>query len=405
MNSHSFTNTDFNGNSKKLYTKLGEQNPEFNGKTLIETVQGFDPYFKDNKSWLFDGDTIEFTTLRFFNNTLEETLSELEEIQTTFVQRLNYTFEKLGIFQEHGKVKIIKENHPFVVYLTNFSNVSMFNNGTLHYNLTLPTLLNEKNMITNFETFKNQHSMAIKLIQWIEPFLVAVYGSPDILSNNCESYSKASQRCAVSRYISIGTYDSDTMKQGKILTVDDLKDTHWYNLYYTECGYTKLDKVGTDINFNKHYNHGIELRFFDHLLKERIKESFEFIIYLMDYLLEKGCSIENPIHNEIWNNFVLNIIKHGKNYRLTKKEKKVYKKLFGNLKGETVNEIYYFLYSKFFLKFNKIIKKKVYKKGNDLNEPLLNNSQQVYPEGKFSSLVLTARPLEFKIKKRIFNCF
>jgi histidyl-tRNA synthetase len=36
----------------------------------------------------------------------------------------------------------------------------------------------------------------------------------------------------------------------------------------------KLDKIGLDINFNKHYNHGIEIRFFDHINVNRGEHVF-----------------------------------------------------------------------------------------------------------------------------------
>jgi hypothetical protein len=48
LNSHTFLNTDHLGNSKTLYTKSNEPNPQFIGKTLIETLQEYDTFFKNN---------------------------------------------------------------------------------------------------------------------------------------------------------------------------------------------------------------------------------------------------------------------------------------------------------------------------------------------------------------------
>lgn len=106
--------------------------------------------------------------------------------------------------------------------------------------------------------------------------MIAVYGSPDPFSlfneySNKNNFSKSSQRCAISRYIGIGTYNSDIMKTGKILSlpINEILcnnfDYWWFNKYYEENGYNKLNEIGLDINFNKHYNHGIEIRFLDHI--------------------------------------------------------------------------------------------------------------------------------------------
>lgn len=51
----------------------------------------------------------------------------------------------------------METNNPFAIYMTNINNISMFNNGTLHYNITLPTKLNNKCNIENSEKFINDH--------------------------------------------------------------------------------------------------------------------------------------------------------------------------------------------------------------------------------------------------------
>jgi len=394
LNSHTFLNTDHLGNSKTLYTKSNEPNPQFIGKTLIETLQEYDTFFKNNNSWLFDGDTIEFTTNNFFNVTLEEILNELNDTKTEFTDRLN---------KRLNNVKIMEKNYPFAIYLTNKTNVSMFNNGTLHYNITLPTKLNSESLIEDFDTFKNVHCKAIRIIQWMEPFLISIYGSPDPLSVIDERYSKCSQRCAVSRYIGIGTYNTETMKTGKIMTTETKPD--WYKTYYKFNGYTELKEIGMDINFNKHHNHGIELRFLDHLSSEKISESFEFIIYLMDYTFKK--SIENPVKNKVWNELVVNVMKNGKYHVLTKNEKKEYTRLFGKISGKTVIDIYYSIYSKLLLRYNKLIKMKNY---NELAQPLVGftNSDKFSAIGPFSKLALQMRnknDYTFLKLKRTFSCF
>ena len=153
LNSNSFTRTDASNNSKTLYTKLCEPNPRFIGHTLIETLQNHNTYFTDNinNKWLFDGDTIEFNTLNFFNITLQDIVTELNVNKCEFITHINDSFTKLNIFNSYGNVKIMEKNHPFCTYMTNFKNINMFNNGTLHYNLTLPTQLNKSGKIKNMD--------------------------------------------------------------------------------------------------------------------------------------------------------------------------------------------------------------------------------------------------------------
>jgi hypothetical protein len=396
MNSHSFTKTDKNNSSKTLYTKLTEPNPEYNGETLLETLQKESEYFKNtiDNEWLFDGDTVEFNTINYFNRTLPEVVSELSNNKKTFITELNEFFKKYELFREHGEIKIMEHNYPFVTFMTNFKNITMFNNGTLHYNLTLPTELDEKAQIKDMPKFIKDHKKGIKIIQWMEPFIVSVFGTPDpfaIMENHKENtkFSKASQRAAVSRYIGIGTYNTDEMLKGKILSrpISDLACNYlpnwWFNEYYKNISYVKLDEIGYDINFNKHYNHGIEVRFLEHIT-EKIKmfEAFEFIIYLMDFILENDDidKYGNPILDKIWNDIVLNAVIHGKDYELKKNEKELYEKIFKfKIRHKKMGDVYYEIYYYLLLKYN------------NFENTHRDNIYKLQPVGKYSALALKSQ--------------
>jgi len=292
-------------------------------------------------------------------------------------------------------------NYNFAIYNTNLNNIGMFNNGTLNYNITLPTKLDNNGQIEDREKFINDHKNAIKIIQWLEPFIVAIYGAPDVFStmNNYKNqslYSKSSQRCSISRYIGIGTYDTDSMKSGKILTCPIKEhpcfymDYWWFTKFYNNNAYTLLDDIGYDINFNKHYNHGIEIRFFDHISDDKnIYESFEFIIYLMDHILSKYQTnnetnnqiklnkedLINPIKDPIWNNIILNVMIHGSSYNLTPDEINIYNNIFNiDIKKTSIEDVYYEIYWNLTLKYNKIYKS--------------NRSYFFKPYGLFSKLTL-----------------
>jgi hypothetical protein len=359
VKSHSFSKTDMMNQPETSVQLDYKKNPRFSGKTLLDKLGESNPYFKSSQDekWLFDGDTIEFPTRDFYKVTLDKVIKELRDAKTEFVSELNTTMQKENIFETCGSVKIMEQNYPFATYLTNLENIAMFNNGTLHYNLTLPTELDENGIVKDYKRFIYEHSKACKIIQWMEPFFVAVYGAGDPFYKLNSAYpdieehvSAASQRCAISRYIGIGTFDTDKMETGKILTLPieeimkpEKEENWWFHKFYERSAYNKLNELGLDINFHKHYNHGIEIRFFDHLSDEkRIEESFRCILHLMDYILETD-DIENPVKSEQWNDFVYKTMKQGKDYSLNQEEMDMYMALFRwdqPFKSEKIGDIY-----------------------------------------------------------------
>ena len=351
LNSHSFTYTDIMGNSKTLYTKLCEPNPKFIGQTLGQYIHT-NKYLKDNYeyTYTYDGDTIELITNNFFNATIDNVIGELTDIKYNFITNLQDILKVDSIFNKYGKVDYMKTNYPFAVHMTNINNVSMFNNGTLHFNITLPTVL-INNMISNMDEFISIHKKYIRLIQFMEPIFMTIYGTPDPFSKYSDMYSACSQRCAVSRYIGIGTYNTDSMITGKLLTDNiDLfaiatEPYGWYNMYYNNCGYNKLKELGYDINFNKHYHHGVEIRFFEHISDINIiKEILDFLIYLGDYAMD-NIDIENPIYSDEWNKFIVDCMKNGKNVNINSFIE-MYNMIFGcNLNSTNILSLYSDIYN------------------------------------------------------------
>jgi len=293
----------------------------------------------------------------------------------------------------------MNQNYPFAMYLTNYNNIGMFNNGTFHYNITLPTKLNDRAEIENSKQFKEDHKKAIRMIQWFEPLFICMYNTPDPF---CEAvqFSKCSQRCAVSRYIGIGTYDTDRMLEGKQLTtkIDGYKDYFWYKRYHKVSNYTMLDEVGYDINFYKHYNHGIEIRFFDYISDQKMmKESLEMMIHLMDYVLDMN-EIDNPVTNPIWNEIVMNVMQNGKDYVLTKEEKLQYELIFKQkMKSKDIKGMYYEIYYQLIRKYNEI---KLMKKKN-VNVKLYKK----IPIGKYSRLTMEESIIDEYYRQSIMNNF
>ena len=333
VNAHSFVKTDINNNHMTTYTTNPKPNPKFSGKTIYDFLCEEDEYFKDEymKSFIFDGDTIEFISQNFYKTTVKEVIDNLLQARNTFINKLRTVFEKHKIFTDYGSINICETNYPFITFMTNFKNCSIFNNMTYHLNFTLPTQLTDQCFIKDYKLFIEQHKNAIHLIQWIEPILVAIYGTGDIFYPINKNLTNTSQRIAKSRYIGLGTYDTDIMSPGKILQIDAENnhlsnlDYWWFNKYYEVSDYTKEKQIGVDINFHKHKNHGIELRIFDYFHPSKLEEVMIFIVLLLDFSLEN--KINSPVKNRIWNAFVVNILLN-KDTKITNDIKQEFEKIF-----------------------------------------------------------------------------
>lgn len=336
FNAHSFTKMDLSGNHETTYEKIPQKNKNFHTPSFFQRLQIWKPaYFKEEyeNSFTFDGDTIEFMTQNFYRTNVKATIQELLHYKKNFLENVNeYLIEK-GVFREKGLLEYPRANPGWVVFHSNPSNILMFNNGTYHINITLPSLLDANAELLEPGLFRRQHQSAIRVYQWLEPLLIAEFGTSDPLHTYNPIYANASQRCAVSRYIGVGTFDSETMPEGKILqlyTKDIAASSQpfwWYTRYHKTSGYVALDKIGVDINYKKHYNHGIELRFFDWFPEDRLDELLRLLVYAANHALEKG-DIFNCAYSESWNDTVVGVFQEGRHHRMSNAALASYEKLF-----------------------------------------------------------------------------
>jgi len=324
LNAHSFTKTDINNQHITLKPLNIEDekvlNSEYSGESVMERIQKHNSYFIDEhqKKFIFDGDTIEFVTQNFYKTDVDTVIEELATIKNDFTSNLQEVFVNEKIFAEFGTIKISSENHPFAIFVSNNENYSVFNNMTYHFNLTIPTELNKEGEIKDKIEFIKSHQRTIRLFQWLSPLFIIKYGSSDYLSHhdNSVNLTKASQRCAMSRYIGVGTYDTDVMKTGKIVQMDFKEHPMhenpkwWVNRCSEISDYQTIDKIGLDVNFHKHKNHGIEFRLFDYFDEKHLHEVLRFLVYIMDHAIVS--EVENPICDLDWNNFVYESILNGK---------------------------------------------------------------------------------------------
>jgi hypothetical protein len=342
VNSHVFTRMDTSGNHMTTYEKAPKPNPKFNGKTFFDLLEAHVPTgstgsldclsclrspstkrFIDifNETCIFDGDTIEFMTQNFYKSNVRSVIKELTTAKAEFLDSINSYLIATNTHRDKGLLMYPPVNPGFAIFYSNPKNVTMFNNGTYHINITLPTLLGKRDangtpVIVDLKKFRETHRKFIRLIQWMEPFMIAVFGTKDPLSEVNPKYSKGSQRCAVSRYIGIGTYDTQAMPTGKIVTVpvEDIRgsqtDFWWYKVYHANSAYVPLNELGMDICYRKHYNHGVEIRFLDWFPEERLKGLIEFYLCLADASLH-GAMPAEPVMSKAWNDFVVSVLNEG----------------------------------------------------------------------------------------------
>jgi hypothetical protein len=318
-NGHSLDKCDAQGQHRTTYTKTPRPNPAFSGKTLLEDLSGANPDVFGAEAqktwWRFDGDTIEFITQDFRCTTVETSLRELLASKKLW----------MSAFRKHTGLDAVwpSTNHGLAVFATNPNNVAIFNNGTIHLNWTLPTLLDKNGNIDNWPRFEQHHRNLARLFQWLEPFWVAQHSSPDPFANLQgvpyalrSKFPAGSQRLAASRYIGVGTYDTEAMITGKLLTEERNLIPHsakagWEAPYLKQSvAYEVLDRIGYDINFHKFKNHGVELRIFDWIPAKQLLKVMRTCVWAMDRAVTAP-SIPNPHNSKEWHDLIGSSVWNG----------------------------------------------------------------------------------------------
>ena len=336
-NAHTFQATDLSGEHRTTYERSPKPNPRYSGQSIIEWLKEFNPEYFDAEyegAYMFDGDTVEFVSQNFYKATVDDAVGELARAELAFEAELGTAMASCSRtpISSHAPFRLATRNWPWATYLTNRENYSMFNNGTLHINITLPTVLDASGAApADMGRFVVEHREFIRAIQWLEPLLVAVYGSPDPWSTVSDRFAKGSQRVAVSRYIGLGTYDTQTMPRGKILTVK--RAPGWMDTFYAQTDYVPLPDVGLDVNFNKHYCHGVELRMLDAMPLVDLADICRTLVSLADYSLAVG-SVTDPRPNPVWQGLARRCLLTGPDTVLTREEQTVLTTIFRS--GQTV---------------------------------------------------------------------
>lgn len=340
INSHSLDKLDLSYQHKTLpATKPPVDNPEYLGKSILEAFLETQPYNiqsmltqKNNPmgSVNFDGDSIEFVTKYFENRTISDSCDELKATKQLFIDKLNESSVL------NGKLNFPDYNIGLNMFMSNQENVVLFNNGTYHFHITLPTLT-ENSRIVDYPNFDSIHTNAIYLLQWFEPFFIATLGSPDIMGaistkyDLREKFASGSMRNAMSRYTGVGTFNK-TMSKGKVLTypVEDFRkllkfakeeNIWWRDQIESALDYELLSDVGLDFNQEKMYQSGFEFRSFDEFPSSYLNDVLLAIILICEHSLHLP-DVSWGHDSVVWNNLVFKSLKNGYLTEINEAEKK-----------------------------------------------------------------------------------
>jgi hypothetical protein len=339
INSHSLEKVDVNYQHKTLleFIKSPDEdeakwtpvpNPEYLGQSILDVFLAGQPHniwsmvTQANNPMgcvFFDGDSIEFVTKYFENRTISESCEEIKTTKKLFFDKINES-EVIN-----GKLKPTDYNIGLNMFMSNQQNIVLFNNGTYHFHITLPTLT-ENSRIVDYPAFEKRHANAIYMLQWFEPFFISTLGSPDIMaviSNKHDfetPFALGSMRSAMSRYTGVGSFHK-SMAKGKILTynVDEFRkllkfdkseNKWWRDQIDAEMGYHLLSDLGLDFNQEKMYQSGFEFRCFDEFPESYLNDVLLAIILICEHA-DHVPDILWGHDSLVWNNLVVNTLKNG----------------------------------------------------------------------------------------------
>ena len=100
--------------------------------------------------------------------------------------------------------------------------------------------------------------------------------------------------------------------------------------------------VGLDLNFNKHWNHGLELRWFDQIPVVGIREVLRGLVAIGDFSLDVG-ELPDPRNSEVWKRVTKALLMSGTEYVLAEEDVVHWLTVFrckAEKKAMTVSEIY-----------------------------------------------------------------
>ena len=296
---------------------------------------------KYNKTYAMDNDILELLAVNFNTSNVDEVITEIMNLKNQITVKMQQIFNKYNIIKDYSNIYVVDNHRITQSFSTNMFDYGSYNFGTININITLPTNMTVDGLIHNDTMFAFKHQQYIKYIQYIEPLIISIFKTPPELGKNVHENT--------SLKYNVGTYDSSVLERGTInkKPINQMKFMYCDEWWYNDFKISDDDELELDINFNKHYNHGVEIKFIRNVHEYLLSEIIEFLVHLGDYILDNDntdliYSAPAPNYEPIWNKLVKNVMLNGIEARVTTNDKLMYSKLF---KTECTNNTIYGMYN------------------------------------------------------------
>ena len=107
VNCHSLTDCDVAGEHSTTHEKVPKPNPRYAGKTIFESMCEYSAWLRDEygRVFMWDGDTVEFMTQRFYRATVDSVMQELMDGEERFVKELQKV-PRRGVLAAYGPLTL-----------------------------------------------------------------------------------------------------------------------------------------------------------------------------------------------------------------------------------------------------------------------------------------------------------
>jgi hypothetical protein len=98
--------------------------------------------------------------------------------------------------------------------------------------------------------------------------------------------------------------------------------------FYAKTDYVPLADIGLDVNFNKHYNHGVELRIFDQIPLSQVGDICRVMAALGDIALT-AVFVRDPRKSAVWQGLAERCLLEGRDMLLSVEDQATLASVFG----------------------------------------------------------------------------
>lgn len=311
----------------------------------------YNEFSVDCRAWSDDPDMtgtmcmLEFVTQKYKNVTIEDAVTELQTIEEKVLKLVRSTEYAREAEKVIGEIEYPSQSMSrFVAYEQNgnLNFVSKNYFGSYHINLTLPY----KSSVSE-KPFKNEHLQVARMLQWLTPVIISLYGGGDSASFMDDGlYAEGSYRAATNPHSRPGGSDlkTDIPSERHLDKRPDWivnLDAKGYVEIPKTCGEPTrtgdLTRCGTDFRRDpeKHTppdkRFGFEFRIFDNIPNDYLPDLLLAILYIADHTYKYFIKEDKPVPLATENHAWINAMKHAVLYGWNGKIQKEYDHIIKNV--------------------------------------------------------------------------